>query len=688
MEIIKKQPFHLLRYFLIVSIVSIPVASYVLGKVFRENAIGNLVSLGEDKNINIARVVANHVWPKYSKQFELLGNMQAEQMRKQLFMSVLQKKVEQYIKQTSVIKLKIYNPEGKTLFSTASDQIGIIKKQSKPLDDAIKGQTVTKLAFRDKIYAMDELLTQRNILSTYLPISDTNSVIGVIEVYSDVTTLYEKITSEHNAIVTGVIFVLLGLYAIIFIFVYRADKTIRLQCVEKQHDEEKIKYIAYHDSLTGLANRDLYRYKVEGAIEQAKRNESLAAILFIDLDRFKQINDSLGHNVGDELLKQVASRLLECVRTSDTVARQGGDEFTILLEGVKHVDEIVQVCKRINASIRQTYKIDGNELFSSASIGVTVYPFDDLKVDHLLKDADTAMYEAKESGRDKYIFFSTGMKRANVDQIILEQKLRKALEENEYIINYQPIIDLRTGDMTGVEALLRWDSQDYGVVSPVKFIPLLEETGVMAIVGEWVMKAVCEKAKQWQDEGYDPVTVAINISIVQFRKMNFVKTVEEALVQSELEPQYLKLELTESLLMDQSDTCVKKLLAVRALGVSIEADDFGTGYSSLSYLKRLPIDILKIDRSFITDVHKSSDSAAIVTAIMAMAYSLKLDVIAEGVEQIEELRFLSALNCNLIQGYLFSKPLSESDLKNVMSDPDYFRNKLLEINENNTAIAS
>jgi len=686
MEKPEQHHFRLLRYFLVVSVSSIIVASFVLGMVFRQNSIENLVSLGEDKNVNVARVISNHIWPIYREQLFLAETLTPSQMHEQAFMQKLQLDIDGHIQSTSIIKVKIYNLKGKTLFSTAADQIGKIKTDSKPLSQAIEGQTVTRLAFRDKFYARDELLTELNVLSTYLPIKINNKVDGIIEVYADVTALYESVTQERNAVIGGVMFVLLLLYAVIFIFVYKADKTIKQQFREKQDDEKMIRHIAYHDSLTGLPNRELYRFTVQGAIEQAKRNESLLGILFIDLDRFKQINDSLGHTIGDALLVEVALRLKKCVRASDIVARQGGDEFTILLESIKHVDEIVHVCKRINASISQSYNIEGNEMFTSASIGVTVYPFDDLELENLLKDADTAMYEAKNAGRNNYVFFSSGMKRSNMEQLSLEIDLRKALDENEYLLQFQPIVDLRKGKMVGVEALLRWSSQEYGIVSPMKFIPLLEETGVMEIVGEWVLNTACQKVKQWHEEGYEPITIAVNISMVQFRQMNFVKTVEIALNKSQLDPKYLKLELTESMLMDQSDASVEKLLAVRALGVMIEADDFGTGYSSLSYLKKLPVDILKIDRSFITDVHKSSDSAAIVTAIMAMAYSLKLDIIAEGVEEIEELKFLSALNCHYIQGYLFSKPLAEDDLKKVMSDPDHFCKILQEANTQDMAV--
>jgi len=685
---IKRHHFQLARYFLLISIVCIVLASIAMGAVFKQNSIANLVKLGEDNNVNVARVISNYVWPKYRDQLKQAASLQAEPMRAQPVMLHLKEDMAVHADATSILKVKIYNPDGKTLFSTAADQIGNVKKQSKPLSRALAGEIVTKLAFRDTFYARNELLTQRNVLSTYMPIMEkgaTSDVVGVIEIYSDVTDLYAGVTTERNVIIASMMIILLVLYAILFMFIYKADRTIRFQFDEKQQDEEKIRHIAYHDGLTGLPNRELYRYKVDSAVEHAKRNNNLLGILFIDLDRFKQINDSLGHSVGDSLLKQVAERLSHCVRGGDTVARQGGDEFTILLEGIRHVDEIVHVCERIVETVAQPYEINGKELFTSASIGVTVYPFDDTDVDNLLKDADTAMYYAKDSGKNHYAFFKSGMKRANLEQMDLERDLRKALEGNEYLLQFQPVVDIRKGEMIGVEALLRWSSQDHGLVSPVKFIPVLEETGVMAIVGEWVLKTACLKARQWQSAGYAPITVAVNISMVQFRRLDFVKSVENALSESQLDPKYLKIELTESMLMDQSTSSIEKLMAVRALGVHVEADDFGTGYSSLSYLKKLPVDILKIDRSFIMDVHKSSDSAAIVTAIMSLAHSLKLGVIAEGVEQIEELKFLSALNCHIIQGYLFSKPLPEDELMKVMADPDFFRNKLLQANTGDVA---
>jgi predicted signal transduction protein with EAL and GGDEF domain len=361
----------------------------------------------------------------------------------------------------------------------------------------------------------------------------------------------------------------------------------------------------------------------------------------------------------------------------------------MILEGIHHVDEAVMVVERILKAINAPIQIQQDEVVTSASIGITVYPFDDVEIEHLMSNADAAMYRAKEQGRNNYVFYTADMNTSNTEKLAMERKLRKALNEDEYQLHYQPIVDLRTGTVFASEALLRWDSKEYGLVSPGRFIPILEDSGMIGIVGEWVLKTACRKNREWQEMGYPPIQVSVNVSLCQFRQMNFVDTVREALDEVGLDPKYLKLELTESMLMDSTDASVRKLEALRALGVSIAADDFGTGYSSLSYLKRLPIDTLKIDRSFVTDVHKSSDSAAIVTAIIALAYSLRLNVIAEGVEEIQEMNFISALGCHLIQGFYFSKPLTESDFIALLADPGILQEKLNAIRtRNQSAFAS
>jgi len=511
----------------------------------------------------------------------------------------------------------------------------------------------------------------------------------VFEVSSDVSDFMEATTKTRNMILGGIFLSVLLVYSVLFFYLKRANSIIQRQSIQKSMDEERIRHVAYHDSLTGLPNREMFQNRLTAAMSRAKRNDFLLAILFLDLDRFKQVNDSLGHSAGDMMLKEISRRLLLCLRPYDTVARQGGDEFTMILEGIHHVDEAVMVVERILKAINEPIQIQQDEVVTSASIGITVYPFDDVEIEHLMSNADAAMYRAKEQGRNNYVFYTADMNTSNTDKLAMERKLRQALNEDEYHLYYQPIVDLRTGTVFASEALLRWNSKEYGLVSPGRFIPILEDSGMIGIVGEWVLKTACRKNREWQEMGYPPIQVSVNVSLCQFRQINFVDTVREALDEVGLDPKYLKLELTESMLMDSTDASVRKLEALRALGVSIAADDFGTGYSSLSYLKRLPIDTLKIDRSFVTDVHKSSDSAAIVTAIIALAYSLRLNVIAEGVEEIQEMNFISALGCHLIQGFYFSKPLTESDFIALLADPGILQEKLNAIRtRNQSAFAS
>ena len=662
------------KYFLPASVLCIVLASLLFGQIFKQASLSNLVSLTEFNNTHQAKMISRDIWPQY-----LANNQVNDSAVDKTLYQQIDADIRTRIKDTPVFSVRLYASEGRLLYSPDFSQVG--KNVKTPtLSAALKGRSNTAHVFSEQVK------NGRHVLVSYFPVvvqgSGEKKIAGAVEVNSDISNLYEQIIGYRNIIVVSTLAVLSLLFVLVVVYVRKTGHSINNQRqADRAENEERVRHVAFHDGLTGLPNRDLFCYRLTSAIAQAKRTESLLAILSIDLDRFKQINDGYGHDVGDQLLKEVSLRLADCVRVSDTVARQGGDDFRILLEGINHVDEVTQIADRIVGSVAQPVSINGHEVYSSASIGITVYPFDDVEAEHLLKDAETAMFACKKNGRNSYQFFSEDMQRANADQLVLEQKLRKALSEDEYLLQFQPVVDVSAGKMIGVEALLRWQNSEYGIVSPVKFIPILEESGVMSIVGEWVMKTACKKVKSWHDSGYEKITMAVNISVVQFRQRNFVETVKIALEESNLDPQYLKLELTESMLMDQSDVAIQKLNAVRSMGVRIEADDFGTGYSSLSYLKKLPIDVLKIDRSFVMDVNKSSDSAAIVTAISALAHSLKLMVIAEGVETMGELKFLSALNCHLIQGFLLSKPLPEADLVKILQSPDHFRNLLEDIKE-------
>jgi len=676
----------IVRYFMPASLLCIVFASVLFGVIFKYIALENLISLSGFNNTTQAKMMSDDIWKRHHTYFLKTESVPDQQWLGLDSYHILDADIRRLITDTQIINVKLLNLKGRILYSAEKKQVGKVGQESKAVSDALKGVSFTGLYLRERIQANNKVKSERNILSGYYPVyvqvNEKRNIAGVIEMHSDVTDFYEQIIWYRNLIILIAITTLTALFMLMMFYVRKTERSVNHQRqADREENEERVRHVAYHDGLTGLPNRELFCYRLTSAIAQAKRTESLLSILSIDLDRFKQINDGYGHDVGDQLLKEVSLRLADCVRVSDTVARQGGDDFTILLEGINHVDEVTQVVDRIIGSVSQPAVINGNEVYTSVSIGITVYPFDDVEAEHLLKDAETAMQAAKSNGRNNYQFFSENMHRANAGQLDLEKKLRKALSEDEYLLQFQPVVDVSAGKMIGVEALLRWNNSEYGIVSPVKFIPILEESGVMSIVGEWVMKTACKKVKSWHDAGYEKISMAVNISVVQFRQRNFVETVKLALEESNLDPKYLKLELTESMLMDQSDVAIQKLNSVREIGVHIEADDFGTGYSSLSYLKKLPIDVLKIDRSFVTDVDKSSDSAAIVTAISALAHSLKLMVIAEGVETMGELKFLSALNCHLIQGFLLSKPLPEAELVNILESPQHFQNLLMDIKE-------
>jgi len=435
---------------------------------------------------------------------------------------------------------------------------------------------------------------------------------------------------------------------------------------ERKHAEDRLSYMAYYDTLTGLPNRQLLRDRLQQTMIEADRSGRVAAVMLLDLDRFKYINDTLGHEAGDMLLKGVAERLTTCVRHGDTVARLGGDEFTVLLANVAQVDDVAFVTKKILEAFAQPFTIAGRELFVSPSIGITLYPHDDRDIDNLLKNADAAMYHAKESGRNTFQFFTAELNERASQRLELETALRHALERNELLLHYQPLVDLKTGQLKGVEALLRWQYPQHGLVPPLDFIPLAEETGLIVPIGEWVLRTACAQAMAWHAAGFCGLQMAVNISSRQFQQQNLASVVSAVLNETGLEPQCFYLELTESVLMRNVDAAIVAMGELDAAGVGFSIDDFGTGYSSLSYLKRFPIDVLKIDRSFVRDITTNPDDAAIVTAIMAMAHTLGIEVVAEGVETEEQLAFLRAHGCDVMQGYYFSKPVDATALTELL----------------------
>ncbi|MBP6709575.1 MAG: EAL domain-containing protein, partial [Candidatus Accumulibacter sp.] len=432
---------------------------------------------------------------------------------------------------------------------------------------------------------------------------------------------------------------------------------------ERKEAQKRIEYLAHHDPLTGLPNRLLLCDRVVQAQAQAHRMQSRVALMFLDLDRFKTINDSLGHPVGDALLKEVVERLKGCVRESDTISRQGGDEFIILLNDVRDGEAIARVADKIHQRMADPIVLGTHTLNTSFSIGIAIYPDDGSDFDTLLQKADTAMYHAKEAGRNSHRFFTEQMNRQVVEHLSLETSLRRALENKEFVLHYQPQMDLGDGRIIGVEALIRWNSPEHGLISPARFIPVAEDSGLIVPIGAWVLSEACRQARAWQDAGLPPIVVAVNLSAVQFKRPELVNTVINALVLSDLDSQWLELELTESILIQDAEATLDTVRRLKSLGIKLSVDDFGTGYSSLTYLKRFAVDKLKIDQSFVRDLVSDPDDAAIVRAIIQMAHSLKLKTIAEGVETEELANLLRIFHCDEIQGYWFAKPMPAEQME-------------------------
>ena len=420
----------------------------------------------------------------------------------------------------------------------------------------------------------------------------------------------------------------------------------------------KMTHLAQHDFLTNLPNRVLLNDRIEQAITLASRHHTQLAVLYLDLDNFKHINDSLGHATGDKLLQSVTKRLKECVRDSDTVSRQGGDEFVILLAETKNSEDAAISAQKILDHMQAMHQLDKSQLHITTSIGISVYPADGADAETLIQSADTAMYFAKEKGRNNYQFFKGEMNARAVERSIIENNLRRALEKQQFTLLYQPKVNINTGQVTGAEALLRWQHDEWGEVVPDIFVPVAEDSGLIIPIGRWVLRQACKQAKVWQDAGLQDITLAINISAQEFLQKYFVEGVRAALIETGLAAHFLELEITESVLMRDAESSKSILQQLKKMGLKLAVDDFGTGYSSLSYLQRFPIDVLKIDQSFVQNIESAKDDGIIVSAIISMGNSLKLKVVAEGVETSSQLAFLKARHCEEGQGYFFSHPLT------------------------------
>ena len=692
--------FKLLRYFSLTSFVSVVVVAAVLGIIYREIAVHSLVTMGESSNRSVTRVLSNSLWPKVMPYLATADTLPSERLQEHPHREALAETLAANLKGLSVAKVKIYDMGGRTVFSTDPKQMGEDRSDNAGFREARSGVVATELTHRDEFAALDGIIENADLLATYIPVRRSDGEISaVFQVYDDVTPFLARIDRMQWMVIVGVFVILCVLYGVLFVIVRHADGVIQRQyrqrdaaeralkraqrtleqrveqrtlelarvnaglqaeVAERHLADQRVVHMAHHDALTGLPNRTLFADRVAQAIARAHRREGKIAVLFLDLDRFKNVNDSLGHAIGDLLLTAVAERLTNCLREEDTAARLGGDEFIISLPDVADAGEAARVAGRILAELAKPFTIADHQLHADGSIGIALYPADGDTAETLMRNADTAMYHAKESGRANYQFFSAQMTERVSRRLSTETDLRRALEHGEFALHYQPLIDLVTSRVSGAEALLRWPQNEHRLMSPAEFIPIAEDTGLIIPLGEWVLLEACSQAQAWQAR-YPGLRIAVNLSARQFRQKDLIGMIERVLGETGLAPTLLELELTESMLMHHAEETVGILTRLDEMGVRLAIDDFGTGYSSLSYLKRFPIHSLKVDRSFVRDISTDPDDAAIVTAIVAMARSLNLDVTAEGVETEEQATFLRSLACHQAQGYYFGRPMSAQE---------------------------
>ena len=703
--------FPLVRYFALTALACLVAVAILLGVIYQRQALESLILMGESHNVTLTKTFKNFLWQRFEPLIASSHGLRATDLRANPELPALRQAVINLMRDTHAVKVKIYNLDAITVFSTDLKQIGDSKAGNAGFAGAAAGKVMTELVHKDSFDAFEGVIEGRDLISSYLPIHDSKGRIhAVFELYRDVTPLVEHMQKTKQQVITSVTLAMAALYALLFLIVWRAqtildrqgeeletsliqfheanklldqrvqerttelsdaNKSLETEIQERKAVEQKLAFLAHHDPLTGLPNRTLLQERIKLAIHRAKREKSNFAVLFIDLDNFKNVNDSLGHPIGDNLLQQVTRELSRHVRGVDTLARLGGDEFILLAE-VNDQGHAEAVAQKALELLHQPYHLVDHELYLGATIGVSLFPRDGGDGQTLIRNADTAMYQAKAARRGSYRFYAPEMTVFAEERLRLDSMLRKALDGGELFLVYQPQVDLKSGELVGVEALLRWQHPTLGSIPPSRFIPVAEESGFIGDLGAWVLRQACTQMRKWQDSGLYMPRIAVNVSVKQFERGGFVDSVRSVLQETGIPAECLELEITESAIMLTQNTH-ELLLGLRDLGILLSIDDFGTGYSSLSYLKQLPIQKLKIDRSFVKDLEAGGNDMAIVRSVIALAKTMGLATLAEGVETVGQAEFLAQEGCEQAQGFLYSRPVSAEEVMLIWGEREGLR---------------
>jgi diguanylate cyclase (GGDEF)-like protein len=655
---------YLMRQFSLAGLIGVGLVTAVLIWIYSASSQEQMLEHESRANADLTALFANAVWWRHRDFFLTSHDLPPAVLRAHPGLSELDNDVRRKMGGLRVTKVKIFCVDGTTVYSTDLRQVGEDKSTNPGLKAALAGQVVSMVTFRERFDAFEGVVNNRSLVASYVPMRTPDGQIeGVVEVYSDVTDLLQAQQAALWRIVGSVLGCLAALYAILFAVVRKADRVIEIQTDEREIRETAARHQANHDMLTGLPNRAYFSERLDEALAQAHRHGREGALLFIDLDRFKIVNDSLGHEAGDQLLCSVAERIGKALRAGELLFRLGGDEFTVILPQTADPTDAAHAAQRIVQRIAEPFWIGEHELRISASIGIAAFPTDGNDTETLLKNSDAAMYTAKQAGRGTHAFYRREMNQRALHLLSLESALQRGFRLDEFVLFYQPRVSTATREIVALEALLRWHNPERGLVLPGEFIAVLEDLGMMPRVGEWVLRTACRQLVLWRAAGCAPQRISVNVSAQQFRNSGFAATVESVLRETGAPPECLELEVTESMLIHDAVEAAATIEALRALGLRVSMDDFGTGFSSLSYLRQFKVDGLKIDRSFVRDTAHNPRDRAVARAICKLAQALGIEVVAEGVETEEQAAIFTDLGCHELQGYLFARPLPVSEIE-------------------------